>query len=255
MWTAAVYAQDNGVPVKLAADLWCPFTCASSASQQGFLVDVARLALPGRVKNYEVAGWSRVLQMQSAAPAPVLIVLGVGNSEQNRQRFVLSRKPVLFSPMCFYRLKGSAAPFKGVVSLKDLRVGITQGYQFEDSAMSEFVKTASRRHLNMLTGADASVRHVQMLLRKRSDVVVEDRTVMRWSMNQQPGASEAIEEAACLEERDPGVYVGVPRSDPRAPTVIQDFDVAFDALTRRGQLAALRKFYGLEPVSGPREQR
>lgn len=244
-------AGDAEAPLHLVADLWCPFTCSPQAAQPGLLVEVVQHALPGHTSDYELAGWSRVLQMDSAAPAPVLLVLGLGRSPTVTARYRLSRQPVLNSPPCFFRRRGDPWHYAGIGSLRGLQVGITRGYQYEDSDMAAFLAQVNRGLVHELSGADASERHLEMLVHGRNDVVLEDRAVMRWSMRQHPASGAQVQEAGCLKGRDAGVYVGVLRSDPRGLAVLQAFDRGFQALQAHGQLAPLLKAYGLEKPSAP----
>jgi polar amino acid transport system substrate-binding protein len=237
-------------PLALRADDWCPHTCAPGdgpASGDGYLVDLVRAALPQRVTDYRLENWARLRERQSAPPAPLLVVLGVARSERNEDMYLLTRAPLSHSPYCFFTRPGLASwRYEGPDSLRRLRLAVTHGYEFDDPALRGYLREPPRGAVvQRVSGDQAVLRHVDMLQAGRSDVVLEDREAMRWAFRHR-AASLPVQEAGCISD-DTGLYIGLPRRDPRAAETLAALEAGLQRLRRSGEMARILARYGIKP--------
>lgn len=238
---AAVLASASSLT--LLADVWCPHTCAASAERPGYLVEVARAALQEAGTApipYETANWSRV-RRELERPQRTLVVLGVTRgAEQAKWHFVA--EPITRSPSCFFTRSDSSWRFRSLADLRGLRLGVTRGYQYAPALEATLAAPHANLKVNRVQSDDPAGRHLAMLQAGHSDVILEDRLVVRWLLER---GAPAAREAGCIDAQDNGVYLAVPRGVPQAEVVLARLEQGVARLRRSGELDRILDRYGV----------
>ena len=75
-------AQEATPPLRLVADLWCPYTCDSDAAQRGILVDIVEeiFSQHGMTISYQVIPWQRAKHSVEAGQADAALGLSISHT-------------------------------------------------------------------------------------------------------------------------------------------------------------------------------
>lgn len=199
------------------------------------------LAEPGLTMPYRVDNWARVMGSLSLERRPHA-VLALGRTPRSEAQFLLMRRPIVHGGFCFFTRTDDGWTYNSPADLTNRRVGVTRGYRY-GAEFSAWMAAAPKSAVNEVGGDDPVVRHLAMLQHQRSDVILEDRLVMRWASRER---AQPVREAGCLPVvTDTGSYVAVPRSVPDAAEWVKKLDAGLERLERNGRLKALLDRYAV----------
>lgn len=189
--------------IVIVADAWCPYNCTDKENP-GFLVKLAQIIFEksGHTIEYSVVPWKRAkLEVIDGSYDGIV---GMTKNEETENLYVFPPLEMIESQFCFYAANDSQWKYTGIPSLKDVRLGVINGYGYDaDGApISNYIKnnTNSTRVLEV-SGNDPQKQLIQMLLLNRVSVVVEDNMVAEATLTQMNYQS-LIKNVGCLENVD-----------------------------------------------------
>lgn len=226
----------------MEADVWCPVNCAQDAEQPGIFVELAReiFAEAGIEVEYRVTNWARALQEVRNGRANALIGAGIRDAPD----FIFGQSAPGISRNCFYARGDSAWRYTGLESLRQIRLGVINGYSYGEE-IDNYIGRHQREmdRLQLAAGEQALALNVRKVELGRVDATLENTWVMARYLSQQQG-TENLVEVGC---RTPDVPIYIAFSPVlSSSTRYRDiFDEGVRRYRQDGRLDALLKRYGI----------
>jgi polar amino acid transport system substrate-binding protein len=247
----SAYAFAETKEVVLAADRWCPINCGENDPMQGFMIDIARLALhpAGYRVRYIEMPWQRALAMARAGEINGV----VGTYPGEAPDFLFPRYPLMIisGNTLFTRIE-SDWRYKGLASLEGIRLGTVRGYSYGeelDPYIENHTLNAARIHL--LTGKNPVERNIKLLLSGRIDAMIDSPPVV-WYTAKNLNVTELLREAGQADESVNTYIAFSPRRDDSL-RISQALDVGVATLRRNGRVEELAHKYGLPETVIPKD--
>ncbi len=161
--------------ISFRADPWMPYTGDPASDHPGYCIELIKAVFEpeGYAVDYQAMPWARdVRDVQSGEINAI-----VGASHTDCPQCIFPQKPVGMIQNFFYVKKGSSWVFKGVSSLKGLRLGVIDGYSYDDGVLDAYIKDGKAPDIQKATGDTALMTNIKKLDAGRLDVVVENNYV------------------------------------------------------------------------------
>jgi polar amino acid transport system substrate-binding protein len=250
VWGQETAPLDKTRPVVIASDPWCPYACDPATDErEGYMVELARTVFEAagyrveyRVVNFPML--KRMLRDGSATAVPgaatdlkgVLLLPSVaqGNSANavalNRDRDFAYTRP------------DDLAPF---------RVGVIKDYNYGGDLQRYIDQySASPNRVRVLSGFGYSqlVQGLRQIQAGGLDLLLDDYNVLCWQLRRL--SLDRQMRVVSLED-DADLFVGLSRSDVRAPTLARLLEEGTRQLRADGRFSAILAHYGLKEASPP----
>ena len=231
----------QGETLVIAGDLWCPVNCALEAEQQGVFVELAQeiFAEHGISVKYRSVNWARALF--DARQGKVGAVIGAG--VEDAPDFIFSATAPALSRMCFYALEGSSWRYKGLESLKSVRLGAINGYSYGRQIDDYLEAYQGSEQVQLVTGGRALVNNVLKLEHGRIDVLVENAWVMEYAIKRDD-LGVNIKEVGC-REGDVPIYLAFSPVLRESQRYVEIFEDGLQRFKANGRLAQIFARYGV----------
>lgn len=229
--TASVYAET----LRIAADVWPPFTDASLPGN-GLATELVSTALKraGHRPEYVQVPWARALRGLQVGDYDLIVSAWYSDERATYGQF---SKPYLTNRVLFLKRKGSDVNFQEPADLKRYSIAVVRGYSY----LPSFDADASLNKVPVM-GFQMGAR---MLAAGRVQLTLEDELVARSYLNRElKGVRDQLEFLPRpLSEN--GLHILVRRSHPRHQELVEDFDKAMQAMREDGTYQAIFARHGL----------
>lgn len=160
----------------LVADEWCPYNCAPDSAKPGFIIEIAKAIFePKGIKvTYEVMPWERAIEDTRKGTYTGILAALVSDAPD----FVIPEEPIGYSSNTFFVKTGSSWKYEDVSSLKNVSVGVIEGYTYGpglDSYLTENKGDSSK--VQSIAGDSALSQNFMKLEKGRIDTYIEDMNV------------------------------------------------------------------------------
>ena len=248
MITGAAVAADK---IIVAADSWMPFTGEEGAARQGFCVDIVKAVFEpaGYEVQYQSRAWTRDVEDVKTGAADIL--LGAGRTDCPRCLF--PEKPVAMVQNFYYVKKGDPWTFDRISSLVNRRLGVIDGYSYDDGVLDAYIKVGEVPDVQRAVGTNALSFNINKLLAGRLDTIVENDLVMKNKLGEIAVAADRIVPAGQANEAQ-AVYAAFTPEGSRSPELMALWTKGFAQLRASGKLAEILAKYGVtdwEAVAAP----
>ena len=237
--------------VVIAGDNWCPVNCGKEELQQGYMIDVARLALKesGYPVRYEEMPWARAVAKARAGEIHAV----VGAFHGDAPDFVFPLYPLLnmSSNSLFTRVE-SDWRFTGLGSLEGVRLGVVKGYDYGE-LLNTYIASYNLdpARVSVLAGDNPVERNIKQLLRGRIDAFVESSPVF-WYTAKNLKVARLLRNAGQVGAGEECYVAFSPKRDD-TQAIVAAFERGVLALSRQGKLKTLAEAYGLPGSLVPEE--
>lgn len=175
--TGNAFAGDR--VITLVGDAWCPFNCLALTDGHGILVDraAAALAQDGFRVDYVQIPWSRAIL--GVRDGDYDAIVGVGRLEA--PDFQFPSEPLAFARHSFFTLPTETWKYRGLQSLKDIRIGVIQDYSY-GSLYDDYIRANQNdsSRVVVLKGNKVLPRLIKMLQLGRIDALVAEEHVLNY---------------------------------------------------------------------------
>ena len=178
--------------ILLKSDTWCPYNCALGNKLPGYTIEIAKRIFEkaGHKLKYEIAPWSRALKL--VKEDDITAIVGVTKNEA--PELIFPEQEFGISDIHFFKRKGFDWIFAGTESLKNVRVGIMDDYEYGTELDEYFEKNRNTKMVQIIKAKEPLVLNIRKLLRDRIDVIPEDKAVFIHTANSM-GVWDKIEDA------------------------------------------------------------
>lgn len=176
--TLSFSKETKQVDLTLATTYWCPYTCVNEGKDSNIIGNYVTRILAKHNINLKIVvlPWSRAIK--SAEQGHVDGLLTATHSEAPNLNF--TKRPISHFQVCFYSNKTINWRYSEPLDLQELILGVIQDYGYDEAIDHYISDTSNSEQLVSLTGNEGTPRLLQMLLKRRVDIIVEDRLVVKW---------------------------------------------------------------------------
>jgi polar amino acid transport system substrate-binding protein len=230
--------------ITLCADAWCPYNCEPGSDAPGYMIEIAAKVFgkAGHVVDYRQMPWTRALVEARSGKVNAVVGAGIGDTPD----FIFPENSLGTMNNTFWIRKGDTWRFSGIDSLKKVRLGVIQDYDYS-KLVTEYIRdNKDSDQVQLLTTDTALEQNLKKLLAKRIDVIVEDENVLR-NKAREMGVSDKIVQAGFCEkvaERQK-LYIAFSPTHQKSKEYAQLLSSGIATLRDSGELAAILVKYGL----------
>lgn len=183
----------------LATTHWCPYTCIDEGIESNIIGEyVSRLLAKHNVMlKIEMSPWSRAIKLAKTGHVDGLLT--ATHSEAPTLNFTQS--PIAHFQVCFYTHKNSPWRYDQPMNLQRFTLGIIQDYGYSEEIDHFIVQNAESEQIIALTGSQNTPRLLNMLIKERVDIIVEDKLVINWQANKNNLDLSTIVNAGCTKPK------------------------------------------------------
>lgn len=227
--------------VTIVADRWYPYNGIPQSPNPGYIIEIARYALEkgGHQLQYQLMSWHRALEQVQQGQKNCV----VGAYKSEADGFVFPDIHQGVDQVVLFRRKGDSWQYSGVDSLKQIRLGIIEGYEYADDVDLYIQQQKTSNKIKLTRGKFALEQNLAALINRELDVVIESNTVVMASIKKQ-GWENEIEfagEANILSK----MYIACSPARTDSAEYVKLIADGTRALRASGQLQKILDKYGL----------
>ena len=234
--------------ILLKSDTWCPYNCALDAKLPGYTIEIAKRIFEkaGHKLKYEIVPWSRALKL--VKEDDITAIVGVTRDEG--PELIFPDQELGISDLHFFKRKGFDWTFKGVDSLKNVRVGIMGDYEYGAGLDEYFEKNRNTKKVQIIKAKEPLVLNIRKLLRDRIDVIPEDKAVFIYTASSmevldkvEDAGVDPINSKEGLEESR--LYIAFSPKNPKSKQYAKLITDGIEQMRVSGELKEILAKYGL----------
>jgi len=226
--------------IKVGKGDWCPYVCEASdaGGKLGYAAHMIRTIFgkAGYKVEFVSVNYPRGIKMVRDGEHAIMACM----YREDAPDLVFPKVPLGKSVNSFFVKSSNPWRFKGLQSLKGVRIGLVHGYTYPE--FQEYVDSHPD-DFEHLTGASPLQRMLQMMRSGRLDATFDDRNVVLHQARRL-GLRDSIVEAGGFGRENP-VLIGFSPGDPRTPALVETLEKGVVELRANGELAEILGKYGL----------
>jgi polar amino acid transport system substrate-binding protein len=229
--------------IEVRADYWMPYNGDPAAERPGYVVELLRAAFPNDTIHYKIGPWAQACA--ELAEGKIDAILGAGPTDSSSA--VLPELTIGSMRSVFYIKKGTAWRYKGIESLKSIRLAAASGYAYDDGGpLDTYLKQGTAPAVQFGSG-DAPLETTIGNLRKGAiDAAVEDASVMLWTLKQLRVPTGEVHSAGALVKEGLPLYVAFTSKNPASKARAEQLSATVLKMRESGELAKLLALYDLD---------
>ncbi len=185
---AAAFPVHSEEVLNMITTEFCPYVCVpeNETAEMGFVLDIFRAIFEkqGYTVRFEVQPWLRALKAFDESKSFDGLLAATRLHPINKEIAVFPETEICRYTHKFYALKDSPLAGKwnytGLDSLKDIRLGGIKGWSYSSMEITRYVNETPEPLVSAMFGNDLLGRNVKMLLRKRTDLYVENEYMLAY---------------------------------------------------------------------------
>lgn len=185
---AAAFPVRSEEMLNMITTEFCPYVCVpeKEGGEMGFVLDIfsAIFEKQGYRVRFEVQPWLRTLKSfhESKSFDGLLAATKIHPIDKNIA--VFPETEICIYVHKFYAVKDTPLSGKwkyaGLDSLKDIRLGGVKGWSYSSAEVTKYVNETPEPLVSAMSGDDLLGRNVSMLLKKRTDLYVENEYMLSY---------------------------------------------------------------------------
>ncbi len=247
---AALFAGVSFSPVAKAetisvrADAWPPYNGDPKAADPGYGIEILKAIFEkqGYTIDYQTMPWNRALQEVKEGKFSAAI----GASTEDGAGMVFPEESVGKMDTYFFVKKGNAWTYKGIDSLKSVKLGVIDEYDYGSAELNAWIKEKKGTpEVQAVSGDDAVERNIQKLIAGRMDVMVECKPVVDWTLKKMKIPADDIKNAGSLGNPT-DIFVVFSPAKPDSKKLADMFSAGMKSLRQSGELKKILDKYNLQ---------
>lgn len=240
--SVSVVADEGKPTITLVADEWCPYNCVPNSSEEGFVVDIARVVFEskGYTVKYTNVPWSRAVRKTMSGEYDGAI----GATKKEMPGAIFHELPLAYAANYFIVNNSDAWTYTGVESLKNIHVAAIQDYNYGDSITSYLAANKASPFVTIMKGDNITQRCLQMLIAGRVGSCLEDKNVAFYNAKQK-GVLDKVKSGG-KADADQALFIAFSPKSEHSKTYTKIWSEGFASLRSSGRLDAILSHYGLK---------
>lgn len=226
--------------VIMLADPWMPYNGDPNAAKPGYMIELVRSILiqHDHSLHYEIRPWHQALADTVAGKADCLIA----TTRESEHGLLFPARAWGADSTAIYVRSHDPWRYNGHASLEGRQIGTIKGYNYADELEKHFAHSPSSAH--PADGIDALEHNLKRLLAGELDSVVENPTVMAYTLAQL-GLREKVRHAGVIGLPN-ALYIACNPNRPNAQQYLKWLDEGLEDMRLSGQLKEVLDAYGVE---------
>lgn len=238
---ATLQRAESDKRIVVVADPWCPHNCKAGATQEGYMVDIAREALAeaGYTLEYQNLTWIRALRMTRRGQFHAV----VGAFRTDAPDFVFPDVAQGRASISLFTHPDNDWTYKGITSLEGQTLLTINGYSYT-AELDDYIdrNRDNRQRIWILSGPALLKRALSLLEKDRADVFAEDDYVMAWAIRNDPDIDQPRRAGQVGETLS---YLAFSPAIENSPELARILSEGTQKLIENGRMDAILKSYGL----------
>lgn len=164
--------------IKVAKSPWCPYVCGIQEHERtGYITETVEQILTEHGYRIEYVELNFARGVQLVEKGQLDLVLSIFKTESDS--LIYNKIPVAFSHNYFFTLANSGWQYSDIHSLRQIRLGAIQGYDYLDNALNNHIYSRQIGAVTMVSGEHPQQRLLQLLQLDRIDTFLDDLVVVR----------------------------------------------------------------------------
>ncbi len=229
--------------ITIVGDAWCPYNCEPGSASPGYMIEIAQQVFrkAGYTVVYRNVEWTKAVEETRKGTYTAI----VGGARSDSPDFVFPDRALGKSHTIFFVKKGTAWKYSGMDSLRKIRLGVADGYSYNDE-IDRYIAANKGKPGLFIAGGDTPVRElIDKLMKGGIDAFIEDPGVYgnycgtRGLMNVL-GAIQTAGESGTAEK----IYIAFSPANSRSKTYAATLSKGLDRMRMSGELKKiLEKYY------------
>ncbi|MEH6471172.1 MAG: transporter substrate-binding domain-containing protein [Halopseudomonas sp.] len=235
------YSAKGAEEISFVGDAWPPFNNAIGQPQEGYFIDIARAIYEplGYKVSYHTLPWKRSVSWVKEGHYNALL----GPFKSEAPGFIFPEEEVGKTVLSFFTTKKSNWQFNGIESLKDVKLGIVQSYDYRP-----WLQQFRQRHPDnflVVAGNNAIEKNLELLIRGRIDTIPSNESSFLYRAK-----SSGISDQIRLAGRDnlggsKSLYIAFSPALEKSALYAELFSKGVRRLRGSGELQLILDQYGL----------
>lgn len=186
----------NNKAITLATTAWCPYTCGEDGLPNGFIGDKIKKLFKKHDLTLvvEQLPWSRALHLAHEGKVDGLLTA----TFQEAPTLIFTNQPIGSYQMCFYTEKSNPWQYEEPLNFADNRITVIQDYGYGEP-LDSYVKSTA--NVMAISGENSTLRLLNMLIKGRADIIVEDSNVINWIAKKHHIEIQKIRKSGCMKKQ------------------------------------------------------
>lgn len=226
--------------ITVRADSWPPYNDEPNSEHPGYMIEIAEaiFAAHGHDIDYQLMPWARSLDAVQKGTYDAV----VGTDPAESPELIFPNEPFGVNQNGFFVKKGSAWKYSGIESIKQIRLGVVDGYGYYED-LDTYIEDYKGNKLFAATGDDALSKLLKMLKAGRLDVVIENVNVMTQVLKDVNLSGEIVNAGNAKEKAD--LFMAFTPEKESSEAYSRIFDEGIVKLRSSGKLQEILTGYGL----------
>ncbi len=225
--------------ITIVADEWCPYNCDPKSKNPGFMIEIANEAFSTSGHNvvYRTMNWARAISDTRRGTFNAI----VGTYKSDAPDFIFPKNELGISQDCFYANKNSSWYYSDINSLRNVTVGVINGYSY-GKLLDEYFTTSKK--VSVVSGINPFERSLIMLADNRIDTFIDSRYVFEYKIAHDRVRKNSFKKVGCVKNRQ-NVYIAFSPKNKKSAEYSRILSKKIEALRRSGKLQNILSKYGL----------
>ena len=229
--------------IEVRADNWMPYNGDPAAERPGYVVELLRAAFPNDTIHYTTCPWAQACA--ELAEGKIDAIIGAGPTDSPGA--VLPELTIGSMRSVFYIKKGTAWRFKGIESLKSIRLAAAAGYAYDDGGVLDtYLKQGTAPAVQFGIGDAPLESSIAKLRKGEVEAVVEDSSVMLWTLKQMQVPIGEVHSGGTLAKEGTPLYVAFTAKKAVSTARAEQVTATVRKLRESGELPKLLALYDLD---------
>ncbi len=242
LWAALLFATAAAAEtLTIVADEWCPYNCAPNAEPKGILIEIAEkiFSEQGIQIKYTNLPWARAIEETREGNYDAI----VGAAHTDAPDFIFPEPAPARAGNVFVVGPNSSWRYSGLKSLEAVSLGVIQDYSYGDE-LDRYIESNknNRDRVQIVSGDDGLRMNLRKLLANRVAVILDDRSVITWTLKANPefAAAKIVDQAS----PEDGAYIAFsPAHRERSTKLAEQFATALKKLIAQGEVERIAARY------------
>lgn len=228
--------------LSIRADIWPPYNDEPKSNKPGYMVMVLMeiFLRQGYALDYQAMAWDESIETVRKGQFNAVI----GASKDDAPDFIFPKESFGISDTAFFVKPGTAWKYDGINSLKKVRLGVIEGYAY-DEALDAYIKAHRGTDRIVVSSGDDPMKNLAFKLENgHIDAIAEDTNVMMSAILSGKIPYKGIVAAGSLKDKSE-LYIAFSPKSPKSKELAAKFDAGIKELRSSGKLEAILGLYGL----------
>jgi len=228
--------------VTIRADEWYPINGIPDSDKPGYMIEIAQMIMAehGHTVEYRIMPWKRSVQQVRDGSFDCV----VGAYKEDAPDFLFPDDAWGSIASSFYVKKGSDWLYKGMESIKSVKVGVIGGYAYSDTFDEYILESKGSSMVQVINANNALEQNIKKMLKGRIDVVLESHLVMEAKLKTMGLSNEVAFAGELVAAEDMYIACSPARSTSKEYT--KYFSEGIRKLRSSGKLKQILDKYGLK---------